>query len=38
MALRLYFVVPDLTVCVSSMLDKLPMGDKEDSATIFGGA
>jgi len=38
MVFRLYAVVPDLTVCVSSMLDKLPMGDNEDSATIFGGA
>ena len=35
---RLYAVVPDLTVCVSSILDKLLKGDKKDSATIFGGA
>jgi hypothetical protein len=38
MALRLYAVVPDLTVHVCSILDKLTKGDKKDSATIFGGA
>lgn len=30
--------VPDVTVHVCMILDKLPRGDKKDSATIFGGA
>ena len=29
--------VPDVTVHVCTVLDKLPKGDKKDSATIFGG-
>lgn len=29
--------VPDLTVHVCTILDKLPKGDKKDSGTIFGG-
>jgi hypothetical protein len=29
--------VPDLTVHVCTILDKLPKGDKKDSSTIFGG-
>ncbi len=38
MVLRLYAVVPDLTVHLCSILDKLPKGGKKDSAAIFGGA
>ncbi len=30
--------VPDLSIHMCSVLDKLPKGDKKDSATIFGGA
>lgn len=29
--------VPDLTVHVCTLLDKLPKGDKKDSSTVFGG-
>jgi hypothetical protein len=29
--------VPDLTVHVCTILDKLPKGDKKDASTIFGG-
>ncbi|MGH9561461.1 MAG: hypothetical protein ACRD3S_08400, partial [Terracidiphilus sp.] len=29
--------VPDLTVHLCSILDKLPKGDKKDSSTIFAG-
>jgi hypothetical protein len=30
--------VPDLSVQICTILDKLPKGDKKDRATIFGGA
>ena len=29
--------VPDLTVHICVILDKLPKGDKKDASTIFGG-
>ena len=35
--LKLFANVPDLTVHVCTVLDKLPKGDKKDSTTIFGG-
>ena len=36
--LKFFADVPDLTVHVCMILDKLPKGDKKDSSTIFGGA
>ena len=35
--LKWFADVPDLTVHVCTILDKLPKGDKKDSNTIFGG-
>jgi hypothetical protein len=35
--LKWFTDVPDLTVHVCILLDKLPTGDKKDSATIFSG-
>ncbi len=35
--LKWFADVPDLTVHVCMILDKLPKGDKKDGATIFGG-
>jgi len=35
--LKFFTDVPDLTVHVCTILDKLPKGDKKDGATIFGG-
>jgi len=35
--LKWFADVPDLTVHVCTVFDKLPKGDKKDSATIFGG-
>jgi hypothetical protein len=35
--LKWFADVPDLTVHVCMVLDKLPKGDKKDGATIFGG-
>ncbi len=35
--LKFFVVVPDLTVHVCTLLDRLPKGDKKDSNTIFGG-
>lgn len=34
---RWFIDVPDLTVHLCSILDKLPKGDKKDSSTIFAG-
>ena len=36
--LKFFADVPDLTVHVCTILDKLPKGDKKDGNTIFGGA
>jgi hypothetical protein len=36
-ALKWFADVPDLTVHVCTVLDKLPMGKKKDGSTIFGG-
>jgi len=36
--LKWFTQVPDQTVHVCMILDKLPKGDKKDGATIFGGA
>jgi hypothetical protein len=36
--LKWFAEVPDQTVHVCMILDKLPKGDKKDSSTIFGGA
>ncbi len=35
--LKWFADVPDLTVHVCTILDKLPRGDKKDSPTVFGG-
>lgn len=35
--LRLLAEVPDLTVHVCTLLDKLPKGEKKDASVIFGG-
>jgi hypothetical protein len=35
--LKWFVDVPDLTVHVCTVLDKLPMGKKKDGSTIFGG-
>jgi len=35
--LKWFVDVPDLTVHVCTVLDKLPKGEKKDSGTIFGG-
>jgi hypothetical protein len=35
--LKWFADVPDLTVHVCTILDKLPKGDKKDASTIFGG-
>jgi len=35
--LKFFAAVPDLTVHVCTILDKLPKGDKKDANTIFGG-
>jgi hypothetical protein len=36
--LKFFADVPDMTVHVCMILDKLPKGDKKDGSTIFGGA
>ena len=36
--LKWFAEVPDQTVHVCMILDKLPKGEKKDSATVFGGA
>lgn len=36
--LKWFMEVPDLTVHVCLILDKLPKGDKRDASAIFGGA
>ena len=36
--LKFFADVPDMTVHVCMILDKLPKGDKKDGNTIFGGA
>ena len=36
--LKFFVDVPDMTVHVCTILDKLPKGDKKDGNTIFGGA
>jgi len=36
--LKFFADVPDMTVHVCMILDKLPKGDKKDANTIFGGA
>jgi len=38
LVLKWFTEVPDQTVHVCTILDKLPKGDKKDSATIFGAA
>jgi len=35
--LKWFAEVPDLTVHVCTILDKLPKGDKKDSSTVFAG-
>jgi hypothetical protein len=35
--LKFFVDVPDMTVHVCPILDKLPKGDKKDGSTIFGG-
>lgn len=35
--LKWFSEVPDLTVNVCTILEKLPKGDKKDAATVFGG-
>jgi len=35
--LKLFADVPDMTVHLCTILDKLPKGDQKDSSTVFGG-